>query len=290
MFVRKRVPVACVGRNGLALLMVLLALSGCRALSQDAKKSVTSPMEGEKEIGSMTITVVYDNNPYDSRLQTAWGFGCLIETGEATVLFDTGGDGGTLLGNMSTLGIDPQDIEAVVLSHIHGDHTGGLGALLGTGARPTVYVPRSFPARFKADVRSLTVLEEVNGPAEILPGVYTTGEVGSRIVEQALAVETAEGLVVITGCAHPGVVEMVRRARQISEAEVYLVLGGFHLGGASQHKVGRIIADFRELGVRRVAPCHCTGDQAIKAFADAFGADFIQSGVGCVITVDAEGE
>ena len=234
------------------------------------------------------ITVVYDNNPYDPRLQTAWGFSCLVETGKATILFDTGGDGTTLLGNMATLGIAPQNIEVVVLSHIHGDHTGGLGALLSTGARPSVYVPRSFPARFKTDVRSLTALEEATGQAEILASVYTTGEVGSGIVEQALAVETPQGLVVITGCAHPGVVEMVRRAKQIGEAKVHLVLGGFHLGGASRRRIERIITDLRALGVQRVAPCHCTGDQAIKAFADAFGADFIQNGVGRVITLDAQ--
>ena len=230
------------------LLVILFVLSGCQAVSRDATVTTepveTLLIEGKEGSGSVTITVVYDNNPYDPRLQTAWGFGCLVETGEATVLFDTGGDGTTLLGNMATLGIDPQSIEVIVLSHIHGDHTGGLGALLGTGTHPTVYVPHSFPARFKADVRSLTALEEVTGPAEILPGIYTTGEVGSGIVEQALAVQTAEGLVVITGCAHPGVVEMVRRAKQVGEAEVYLVLGGFHLGGASRQKIERIIADF----------------------------------------------
>lgn len=110
----------------------------------------------------------------------------------------------------------------------------------------------------------------------------------SGIVEQALAVETAEGLAVITGCAHPGVVEMVRRAKQIGGAKVYLVLGGFHLGGANRQKIERIIADFRKLWVRRVAPCHCTGDRAVEVFVDAFGADFIQNGVGFMITVNAQ--
>jgi len=235
----------------------------------------------------MLMTVLYDNNAYDPRLRTAWGFGCLVETGGATLLFDTGGDGPTLLKNMAVPGIDPQGVEAVVLSHAHGDHTGGLGALLGTGARPTVYVPRSFPASFKDSVRRYTVLEEVTGPAEIMPGVYTTGEVGLHIVEQALAVETDEGLVVITGCAHPGVVEMVRRGRQAGGSEVSLVLGGFHLGGASERQIASIISDFRALGVQRVAPCHCTGEQAMRAFAAAYGADFRQTGVGCVLTLQA---
>ncbi len=276
---------------------ILLSLAGCQAVPLDATNTprqaataaAVQPVPGEDERGSssVTVTIVYDNNAYDPRLQTAWGFSCLIETDAATLLFDTGGDGRTLLKNMATLGIDPQAIDVVILSHIHGDHTGGLAGLLGTGARPTVYVPRSFPASFKDSVRRYTALEEVTGPAEIMPGVYTTGEVGSRIVEQALAVETDEGLVVITGCAHPGVVEMVRRARQAGQSEVSLVLGGFHLGGASERQIASIISDFRALGVQRVAPCHCTGEQAMRAFAAAYGADFRQTGVGCVLTLQA---
>ncbi len=233
----------------------------------------------------MTFTIVYDNNAYDPALQTAWGFACLVETGEATVIFDTGGDGPTLLGNVAALDLDLQAIDAIVLSHTHGDHTGGLEGMLDTGIRPTVYVPSAFPASFKNIVRARTDLVEVTGPREILPGVYTTGEVGSRIVEQALAVETGNGLVVITGCAHPGVAEMVRRAKESTGGEVYLVMGGFHLGSASRSQIEAIIADFRRLGVQRVAPCHCTGDRARQMFADASGEEFIPAGVGLVIAV-----
>ena len=234
----------------------------------------------------MKFTTVYDNRPLYPHLISKWGFACLVGD---DLLFDTGGDGRTLLSNMEKMEIDPAAIETVVLSHAHGDHTGGLGALLGTGVRPTVYVPRSFPASFKADVRAITTLVEVRGPVEIRPGVHTTGEVGSRLVEQALAVETEEGLVVITGCAHPGVVEMVRRARQVVGGMVALVLGGFHLGGASKRQVERIIADFRDLGVQKVAPCHCTGDRAIEIFAEEYGEDFVRVGVGCVITIPDTG-
>ena len=241
--------------------------------------------ELEVEIETATFTIVYDNNEYDPALKAAWGFACLVEIREATLLFDTGGDGSTLLGNMDKLGFDPQVIDVVVLSHIHGDHTGGLGPLLGAGARPTVYVPAAFPASFKDDVRARTDLVEVTEPLEVLPGVYTTGEVGSGIVEQALAVETGDGLVVVTGCAHPGVVQMVRRAQEVTGGEVALVMGGFHLGGTSQGRIERIIADFRQLGVRRVAPCHCTGDLARQMFADAFGADCTLAGAGCVVII-----
>jgi 7,8-dihydropterin-6-yl-methyl-4-(beta-D-ribofuranosyl)aminobenzene 5'-phosphate synthase len=233
----------------------------------------------------VTFTILYDNNAYDPALRTDWGFACLVETAAATVLFDTGGNGTILLGNMAELGFDPQAIDVVVLSHAHGDHTGGLAALLDTGITPTVYVPAAFPASFKADVRARTDLVEVTDPVEILPGIYTTGQVGSGIVEQALVAETGDGLVVVTGCAHPGVVEMVRRAKETAEGEVALVLGGFHLRDASQAQIEAIIADLRDLGVHRVAPCHCTGDVARQMFADAFGVDCTLAGVGQVFVV-----
>jgi 7,8-dihydropterin-6-yl-methyl-4-(beta-D-ribofuranosyl)aminobenzene 5'-phosphate synthase len=235
------------------------------------------------------ITVVYDNKTLDPNLASAWGFACLVDD---DLLFDTGGDAGRLLSNIERMGIDPMEIRIVVLSHAHGDHTGGLGGLLSAGVRPTVYALRSFPRRFKADVRSLTTLVEVAGPVEIRPGVHTTGEVGSHLVEQALAVETAYGLIVVTGCAHPGVVKMVRRAKESvgggMAADVSIVIGGFHLGSASRRQIGRIIADFRDLRVRKVAPCHCTGDRAMRMFAEEYGSDFVRVGVGRVITVGSE--
>ena len=239
-----------------------------------------------EDVETVTFTIVYDNNRYDEQLQTAWGFACLVTADDTMVLFDTGGDGAKLLSNMMKLGLDPQAIDAIVLSHAHGDHTGGLGALLNTGAQPAVYVPAAFSASFKNGVRAHTELVEVTGPVEILPGFHTTGELGSGIVEQALAVETAEGLVVVTGCAHPGVVELTRRAKESVGGEIYLVMGGFHLGSASRRRIETIIAEFRDLGVQNVAPCHCTGDQARKMFTDAFGDACVLAGVGWMTTVD----
>lgn len=234
---------------------------------------------------SVTFTVVYDNNVYDRRLQTAWGFACLVETGKSTVLFDTGGDGSILLKNMESLGFNPLQIDAIVLSHIHADHTGGLTALLEEGVRPPVYVPATFPVSFKKRVRTFTALVEVTGPMEILPGIHTSGELGTYIVEQALVVETGHGLVVVTGCAHPGVVEMVRRAMESFGGQVAWVIGGFHLGGTSSIRIEGIIDEFRRLGVQKVAPCHCTGDLARRMFAQAFGAAYFPAGVGWTVSV-----
>jgi 7,8-dihydropterin-6-yl-methyl-4-(beta-D-ribofuranosyl)aminobenzene 5'-phosphate synthase len=232
----------------------------------------------EKE--AVRITVVYDNNPYDARLATAWGFACLVQTRTATVLFDTGGDGSILLGNLEILGLDPLRIDAVVLSHAHGDHTGGLAALLDTGVRPTVYLPAAFPSSFKNGVRRLTKLVEVSGPLEILPGIHVSGCVGTGIVEQALVVETGEGLLVVTGCAHPGIDTMVWRCRRILDGPVALLVGGFHLGAASAPRIASLIEELLRLEVRSVAPCHCTGDLARSMFQQAFGPAYAAAGAG----------
>jgi len=233
----------------------------------------------------MNLTVVYDNNAYDSRLTTSWGFSCLITYGPHTILFDTGGDGKVLISNMQKLGLDPRAVDVVVLSHIHGDHTGGLGSILALDTHPTVYVPQSFPESFKAQVRQWADLREVSGPEEIFEGVYTTGEVIANPREQALALETAKGLVVIMGCAHPGVDTLVRAAREATGDEVYLVLGGFHLGSAATPKVLGIISNLREMGVQKVAPCHCTGAKATAEFAARYGDDFMRCGVGFNLSV-----
>jgi 7,8-dihydropterin-6-yl-methyl-4-(beta-D-ribofuranosyl)aminobenzene 5'-phosphate synthase len=208
-----------------------------------------------------------------------------VETGESTVLFDTGGNGSILLSNMGQMDVDPGTIDAVVLSHEHGDHTNGLSGLLDQGISPPVYVPAEFAPSFKDRVRARTELIEVSAPTEVLPGVYATGRVGSGIVEQALVVETADGTVVVTGCAHPGVVAMVRRAKEILPGEVALVMGGFHLGDASPSDVEGIIADFCQLDVRQVAPCHCTGDRARGIFSKAYGEEYFAAGVGWVMSI-----
>lgn len=233
----------------------------------------------------ITLSVVYDNNDYDPRLQTAWGFACLVEMDETTILFDTGGDGTVLLSNMATLGLDPREIDMIILSHIHGDHTGGLASLFAAGVSPTVYVPRSFPANFKAQLEAKTTLHEVSGPETITGGVYTTGEMGSGIIEQALVLKTAKGLVVITGCAHPGIVRVVEQAKEIRNDDIYLLLGGFHLGSKSEAEIENIIDDFQRLGVQKVAPCHCSGEVATRLFEEAYNEDFIRNGVGRIIEV-----
>jgi metal-dependent hydrolase (beta-lactamase superfamily II)/pimeloyl-ACP methyl ester carboxylesterase len=246
---------------------------------------VTSPVDSRShETGALGITVVYDNTTFDSRLTADWGFGAWLEYAGHVVLFDTGAKGDLLLDNMAKLDLNPLDVEIVVLSHEHGDHTGGLDALLDTGARPVVYAPASFPPALKKRIGEQTELVEVKAAAEILPGMHTTGQMGD-LVEQALVVETKAGTVVITGCAHPGILRIVRKARRMVEGEIALVLGGFHLGQTRAKAVETIIAGFRVEGVRQAAPAHCTGERAIAMFAEAYGENYVDAGAGRVILV-----
>lgn len=252
--------------------------------------SPTLPTPTESESGSqimqhLTVSILYDNYSYDPRLRTAWGIAALVEHGNHTLLFDSGGDGSMLMENMRLLGADPQRIQSIVLSHEHGDHVGGISSLLDTGIQPIVYVPASFSTSTKRAIERKTQLLEVESGQLIFEGLYTTGEVGTSIREQAIAIQSPLGLVVITGCAHPGIVSMVEQAKALSSQPIYLVLGGFHLSGHSRNAILGIIEDFRLLGVQKVAPSHCTGDQAIALFREAYGEDFLQSGAGQVFRI-----
>lgn len=232
------------------------------------------------------ITVVYNNVPHDPDLTTAWGFAAVVETGTRTALFDTGGDGPVLLGNMRRLGIDPQAIDVVVLSHIHGDHTGGLDDFLAVRPDVTIYMPASFPAAFRrAAERHGARIETVDAPRRLFSNLHSTGEMGDGTDEQALIVDTASGLVVMTGCAHPGIVEITAAARSYLKKDIRLLLGGFHLGGRSPDENRATVAALRKLKVHSVAPSHCTGDQAIALFRAAWGDDFVEGGCGAVINL-----
>ena len=104
---------------------------------------VANPVgEMEKSVsGQLRLHIVFNNVPYKAGLGTGWGFSCLIEGLAETVLFDTGGDGDILLANIQQLGLDVGVVDAVVLSHIHTDHTGGLDAVLAHNPELTVYLP-----------------------------------------------------------------------------------------------------------------------------------------------------
>lgn len=230
----------------------------------------------------ISFTITYNNIPHDTALKTSWGMSCYIEGFEKNILFDTGGDGEILLYNMKKLDIEPDSIDIIVLSHIHGDHTEGIWELLKINPAVTVYLPSSFPKGFKHKVTSTGAkIIEVSKPSKICKDVWTTGEMGRFIKEQALVLDTKKGTVVVTGCAHPGIVNIVKKAEEMMHRDkTYLALGGFHLMAYRVSGIKEIIKGLKNCKVEKIGPSHCTGGEAIELFRKAWGDDFIDMGCG----------
>jgi 7,8-dihydropterin-6-yl-methyl-4-(beta-D-ribofuranosyl)aminobenzene 5'-phosphate synthase len=200
----------------------------------------------------MKITIVYDNEA-NAGLKSGWGFSCLIEAKEK-ILFDTGDSGENLIYNLRQLNIQPENIAAVVISHNHWDHTGGLKDFLKLNNSAKVFHPKSF-----------------SKPTEIFTGVHSTGALGTLIKEQSLVVNAGKGNVVITGCAHPGLENIIERSRELGA--IYGVVGGFH-GFSKLEKLQKI-----EL----IAPCHCT--QYKQEIKERYPAQFREIKAGSIIEV-----
>ncbi len=242
--------------------------------------AISFPVQEEKNLPEVTLISVYDNYQVDTRLTTAWGFATIIKMPQELILFDTGGDSEILLSNMKKLGINPASIKKIVISHIHGDHVGGLEGFLEKNSNVTVFIPRSFPQSIKNMItKKRARFVEVSIPRKISDFVYTTGQLPGPPQEQSLIIDSKKGLIVITGCAHPGIVNIVKRAKELMKKGVYLVLGGFH------HPPISCIREFRKLQVEKVAPSHCTGDSVREAFRKEYKENFIEYGVGKIIEI-----
>lgn len=237
-----------------------------------------------------------------------WGFAALVEADGHRLLFDTGARPGTVLANVRELGVDLATVTDVVLSHHHGDHTGGL-LTLRQELRPTnaqavshVFVGpgifRSRPSPDGTETNETLLLKEpfekmggsfveVEKPREIFPGAWLTGPVPRRHPERnwsgqkkirtesglvedtlpediSLVVATEKGLVVITGCGHAGVINILDHAREsIKDAPVHALIGGLHLFPASDETLDWTARELREKGVVNLLGAHCTGIEAV---------------------------
>jgi 7,8-dihydropterin-6-yl-methyl-4-(beta-D-ribofuranosyl)aminobenzene 5'-phosphate synthase len=211
------------------------------------------------------VTIVYDNEVSKEGLEAGWGFSSLIETKNAPpVLFDTGADSRTLLHNMRELSIDPKDIGVIVISHAHGDHTGGLWGILEANKDADIYVPASLRSAIPG-----SKVTRVVGSLQICEDIFSTGEL--RGIEQSLALKTDKGILVVVGCSHPGVGEIIDAASEWGKA--YGIVGGFHG-----------FRDFDRLaGLSLICPCHCT--QYKSEIKRLFPDKCLECGAGAVIEV-----
>ncbi len=236
---------------------------------------------------AVRLRVVFDNVAHHPRLSTAWGFACVVQSGGHTVLFDTGSNGDMLLQNMRQLGIRPQRLDAVVISHLHSDHVGGLDYVLRAHPGLTVFVPASIALPLRRTVReSGARIRAISQPQRLYPTLHSTGEIpqgDTGLGEQALIVESDSGPLLITGCAHPGIDLMVEHATRQMGRPLHLVMGGFHLRQKSDEQLLATAARLKSLGVERVAPSHCSGEEATTLLREAWGEHFIASGCGAAL-------
>lgn len=211
------------------------------------------------------LTVIYDNKAGQGFTES-WGFAALIETNREILLFDTGWDGPLLLRHMKRLNIDPAGIGKIILSHQHWDHIGGLPEVLQANPGPEVYVPASFSENLKREIKNRATLIEIKEPVEISRGIRSTGELGDKVKEQALILDTGNGSYVLTGCAHPGLAAILDTANRYGKVKG--IIGGLHDN-----------EEFEGLrGMELIAAGHCTAHR--EKIKEIFPAEFVEIEVG----------
>ncbi len=239
----------------------------------------------------MKLTGVYDNTVKKDGLVPGWGFSLLISGRENNILFDVGADLKILENNLKELNISPSSLDGVVLSHPHCDHIGGLSAILKNNSDLKVFFTKSFPSSLKKRIESYgaepVVLSE---PQEIFEGTWSTGEIldsyrNVSLPEQGLVISSSQGPVIISGCAHPGITKIAKRAKEITGSPPYLIVGGFHLVSRKTEEIRKVTGELREETVKKLAPAHCTGRRAVKIISKEYGEDCLRFGAGAEIVI-----
>jgi len=239
------------------------------------------------------ITILNDAFGDDAAMKKDWGFSALVEVAGKRILFDTGNDRDIFAANVKAKNIDLTNLDFVVLSHRHSDHMAGLSHVLSVNPKVKIYAPRegfgiygsSLPSSFYRKDESLPPqmryydgkppevmtfgtawqganFEPIEKTTEVAPGITLIALVsdapGTReLRELSLAVNTADGLVLLVACSHPGIDKIVEAAAAINP-KIHLIAGGFHLvvapddtiadcGGTQGHLQG---------GERRARPLH----------------------------------
>lgn len=252
-----------------------------------------------------------------------WGYAALVEVDGRKLLFDTGARPDTVLSNARELGIDLADVEDVILSHHHGDHTGGLLTLRNAfkssnpAALSRVHIAAGFfslegstrgnlvARRVEWEAAGITFIEH-ESRVELLPGVWLTGPVPRHTDEanyppnnvirlpdgsvpdnipddQALVFATADGIIVLTGCGHAGVINLVDYARELSGVQtLHAVIGGLHIFDATEERIVWTGEQLKAGGVRYLLLGHCTGVESTLRLREVVGLDRSSAGYGAI--------
>jgi 7,8-dihydropterin-6-yl-methyl-4-(beta-D-ribofuranosyl)aminobenzene 5'-phosphate synthase len=305
-------------REGVAVLLLVLGLSGAPALGQE-----------------VSIINLYDAFGHEKEGVTLdWGYSALIRYNDKTILFDAGNSADTLAGNAGALGVDLREVGLAVLSHRHNDHASGFDHLLKIDPEVDLYLPNDdilgapfewtfskssdgLPpeqAYYRGQEGAITYnpgdrflhanTEFIGSTKEIAPGIFLvptqstlTGEFSKYppndkepqfwgLPELSLALLTDEGVVIVVGCSHAGVEKIVAKVKDDLKRDVALVIGGFHLLPYSAEKITQVVKTLKgSLGVKRVAPAHCTGNLAFKIFRELYGDDYMFAGLGSEVAL-----
>jgi 7,8-dihydropterin-6-yl-methyl-4-(beta-D-ribofuranosyl)aminobenzene 5'-phosphate synthase len=221
----------------------------------------------------MEIKILFENRSMNNNFLRGWGVSYLVDN---RVLFDTGERSSYLFNNMDRMGIDISNIQTIVISHDHWDHTDGLWDILNKRSGLNLYSCPGFSPEFKDKLSAYACNTiEVESFTKIYDNIYTTGQIKGKcgldyIAEQSLVLETGRGLTILTGCAHPGIIKIVEHVVNHMTGEIYLVMGGFHLLDAPLRKITQVNNKFMQLGVQHVGPSHCTGEDAIRIFQESY--------------------
>src|SRR5579863_2850072 len=286
---------------------------------------IISPEPATTVPGKNQITILYDAFGGKSPdLKKDWGYSVLLEYGGKRILFDTGNNAEFLQRNVEALGISLRDLNFVVLSHRHGDHTSGLSYVLSLNPNVPIYTPYEIsqfgttilPSIVSAVNRHIPSLPpemhyfdgerqeprpsgspwptahfiQVEKTSEIVPGFFLLSLVSDaagtkEMREVSLAFRTPQGLVLIVGCSHPGIQNIVQEAARL-DRRIYSVFGGFHLLGASDAEVVQTATDLHERWkIARIGPGHCAGLPAFAALRDIYKDKYIFAGLGSVISL-----
>ena len=270
------------------------------------------------------ITVLYDAFGKAPGLQKDWGYSALVEAGGKRILFDTGDNPDILEANVKALGADLSRVDFVVMSHRHGDHMGGMEYLLKVNPKVTIYAPKenfgvygaSLPSKFYRKNDKLPAymryydgnppetmvfgsawpranFKLIDQTTQIAPGIHLIALVSDKpttleLKELTLAIQTPDGLVLVVGCAHPGLEKIVPAAQAI-DPHIHLIAGGFHLVVAQDPAIAQIVTLLHDSAkVDYIAPGHCTGEPTFSALMEAFGDHYLYAGLGTVIALGAQ--
>jgi 7,8-dihydropterin-6-yl-methyl-4-(beta-D-ribofuranosyl)aminobenzene 5'-phosphate synthase len=233
------------------------------------------------------ITILYDNRSERCDLQEGWGFSAFVEYEGAKILFDTGGDASAFSANAHKMQIPLHEVSHLLFSHRHWDHLAGFKDIVSKMSKKTeLYLPKTFPWRLrKFGAFHLSQTKVVKSFHTIAPNIYSLVlRGGFCLYEQALVLKTPAGIGIITGCAHPGIVQILKAAKKELQTDISFVIGGFHLLFDPAARTADVVKKFQALGVQKVAPCHCSGDHTIRQFQLAYGPNFFKVGTGTHLT------